>query len=75
MVIRLRTDKLEEQAALKGDRTQLAIAERIGVTESTIYRLFAGQATPRVATLVKFNEAYGVALHHLIRRETEAVTA
>lgn len=60
MPIRLRTDVLNERAQAAGDTTKLAIARRIGASNSTITRLLAGSTTPTVETLVALRDAYGL---------------
>ncbi|MFF4385549.1 helix-turn-helix domain-containing protein [Streptomyces sp. NPDC001552] len=69
MRVRLRTDVLKKRATAREDNTLQAIANRIGVEESTITRLFNGESEPRLATVLKLHDAYGVPVALLIRRE------
>lgn len=71
MRVRLRTDVLSDKAKELEDKTLQAIAKRIGVEESTITRLFNGESEPRLATVLKLHDAYGVPVAQLIRREID----
>lgn len=71
MRVRLRTDVLRTEADKQGDRTRQAIARRIGVTESTIGRLFSGDSEPTITTLLKLHHAYEIPLLHLINDDPE----
>lgn len=71
MRVRLRTDLLTEAAREQEDLTLQAIANRIGVEESTITRLFNGESEPRLRTVLKLHDAYAVPVTELIRREPE----
>lgn len=62
----LSVDVLRARAGQAGDNTAYAIAQRIGVRESTIFRLLKGKATPSVATLVAVRHAYGISLDELV---------
>ncbi|WP_327384989.1 helix-turn-helix domain-containing protein [Streptomyces sp. NBC_01207] len=76
MRLRLRTDELVEKAASKGDKDRKAIAVRIGVKPSTVCRLFSGESTPTLDTLMRLHDAYGVPLLMLVQRgESEQVPA
>lgn len=64
---RLHTAALREKAEGVGDATPRAIAQRIGVAESTISRLFSG-ATPKIETLIALRDAYGLPIEDLVVR-------
>jgi transcriptional regulator with XRE-family HTH domain len=80
--LRFRPDVLLDKAKAAGDLTHYAIAQRIGVRESTISRLVAGHTTPNLPTLGAIASAYGTTLDDLVTRvvvtvpaqRTEAVT-
>ncbi|MDN5277920.1 MAG: hypothetical protein PWR01_1885 [Clostridiales bacterium] len=48
------------------DMTQRELAERIGVTEVTISRYIKGERKPRIDTVGKIAEAFGVSIDYLL---------
>lgn len=64
-------DVLADKALAAGDITHQAIAHRIGVRESTIYRLLAGRTTPTLETACRIARAYGTSLDDLVPAHTE----
>lgn len=68
--LRFRVDVLTKKAEAKGDHTHYAIAQRIGVRESTISRLMAGRTIPNLLTLAALAGAYGTSLDDLVERGT-----
>ncbi|MEU9793792.1 helix-turn-helix transcriptional regulator [Streptomyces sparsogenes] len=69
---RLRSARLQEAAAAKGDHSSYAIAKRTGVAESTLSRLRRGMAQPATQTLLTLAAAYGLAVEELVDREAAA---
>ncbi|MFF1834140.1 helix-turn-helix domain-containing protein [Streptomyces sp. NPDC058231] len=63
----LRTDVLLERATAAGQITSSGIAQRIGVTDSTMWRLIEGRTTPSLRTLVALRRAYEISLDDLVR--------
>lgn len=63
---RLRSDRLREAAALRGDLSSYAISKRTGVPQSTLSRLRRHLATPAASSLVRLSSAYGVPINELI---------
>jgi transcriptional regulator with XRE-family HTH domain len=68
----LRSDRLDEAAAKKGDLSSYAIAKRTGLAESTLSRLRRGLASPATASLMKLSEIYGIPVDELIETAEEA---
>lgn len=65
-MLRLHAQYLSEKAEAAGDKTNIAIAVRTGVRESTISRLMTGRTTPSLATLAALAAAYDTTLDDLV---------
>ncbi|MHA6764805.1 helix-turn-helix domain-containing protein [Streptacidiphilus sp. PAMC 29251] len=52
--------KLREVAASMGDKTDYSIHKRTGLPKSTISRLFNGIGEPKLSTVDKLGEPYGL---------------
>lgn len=65
-MLRLRTDLLLVRAKEAGQTTPSGIAQRIGVQESTMWRLIEGRTTPSLPTLVALSNAYEISLDDLV---------
>ena len=63
--MRIRLRELRETKFI----TQVELAQRSGVSETTIVRLEAGQHEPRISTIRKLAEALGVEPAELVVRE------
>ncbi|WP_327421890.1 helix-turn-helix domain-containing protein [Streptomyces sp. NBC_01707] len=68
----LRTDLLLKAATAAGQKTPSGIAQRIGVKNSTMWRLIAGRTTPSLSTLVALSEAYEISLDDLVHQSEAA---
>ncbi|WTW95468.1 helix-turn-helix domain-containing protein [Streptomycetaceae bacterium NBC_01309] len=75
MTIHVRVDALAEKARAEGDTTMYAIAQRAGVRESTISRLFAGLTMPSLPTLGAVAVAYDMSLDDLVGLNRPGVPA
>ncbi|MFD5571955.1 helix-turn-helix domain-containing protein [Streptomyces cadmiisoli] len=74
--IRLHADRLRERAKAHGDESDHSIAQRTGVTASTLSRLLSGRTTPSAESLVALADAYGIPIDDLVQRpETEQPAA
>lgn len=62
----LSADVVRAAATQLGDRTDYAIARRLGLRQSTVSRLMAGRTVPTVTTLVAVRDAYGITLDDLV---------
>nr|WP_237497640.1 helix-turn-helix transcriptional regulator [Streptomyces sp. SID8377] len=62
----LRTSYLREKAGEAGDTTESKIAQRVGVRQTTIARLLAGETFPSVHTLFVLGAAYRLSMDELI---------
>jgi transcriptional regulator with XRE-family HTH domain len=71
--MRLAHERLKE-ARLRRLLTQAELAERAGMTESTINRLEQGVQTPRISSLRKLAKALDVPAEDLIRWGAEDAT-
>ncbi|NUP24148.1 MAG: helix-turn-helix transcriptional regulator [Streptomyces sp.] len=69
MRYRFNIKNLRDAAARVGDNTDYKIAQRTGLSQSTISRLAAGNCQPRAATQAAFYEAYQVPLNELMTIE------
>ncbi|MFF2650358.1 helix-turn-helix domain-containing protein [Streptomyces sp. NPDC058045] len=67
----LRSDRLMEAAATRGDHTSYAIWKRTGVAQSTLSRLRRGIAKPAADTLLTLATAYELSVDDLIDRDVE----
>lgn len=68
---RLRSDRLHEAAAARGDHSNYAIAKRTGLNQTTLSRICRGVAKPATETLLILAATYGLSLDELIARECE----
>jgi len=68
---RLRSARLHEVAAARGDHSNYAIAKRTGLNQTTLSRICRGVAKPAAGTLLVLSSAYGVSVDELIERENE----
>ncbi|NJP73185.1 helix-turn-helix transcriptional regulator [Streptomyces sp. C1-2] len=66
---RLRSARLREAAAARGDRSNYAIAKRTGLNQTTLSRLVRGIARPAADTLLTLSAAYSLSVDELIDRE------
>lgn len=71
----LRSDRLREAAAARGDRSAYAIAKRTGLAESTLSRLRRGLAAPTTASLMKLAHAYDISIEDLVETRAEEEAA
>jgi transcriptional regulator with XRE-family HTH domain len=74
-VYRLRVDKLRETTAIYGDTTGYAIAQRTGISESSVYRYLSGSAQPDLNSMLRISEAYEVHVEDLMERAQPAASA
>lgn len=65
-VPRLNVTKLREAAARAGDHTYYRIAQRTGLSESTVWRLVHAQSQPNVATQGRILAAYADLDFHVL---------
>ncbi|MBW8701850.1 hypothetical protein MBT84_19780 [Streptomyces sp. MBT84] len=65
---RLRSSRLQEAAAARGDHSNYAIAKRTGLNQTTLSRISRGVAKPATATLLVLSAAYGLSVDELIDR-------
>ncbi|MDX3068161.1 helix-turn-helix transcriptional regulator [Streptomyces sp. ND04-05B] len=68
---RLRSERLHEAAAARGDHSNYAIAKRTGLNQTTLSRICRGIAKPAAETLLTLATAYGLSVDELIQKETE----
>jgi transcriptional regulator with XRE-family HTH domain len=69
---RLRSERLHEVAAARGDHSNYAIAKRTGINQTTLSRICRGVAAPATKTLLTLATAYGLSLDDLVERQAEA---
>lgn len=67
---RLRSERLHEAAAARGDHSNYAIAKRTGLNQTTLSRICRGVAKPAAQTLLALAAAYGLSIDELVDRET-----
>ncbi|MFD8806254.1 helix-turn-helix domain-containing protein [Streptomyces sp. NPDC059597] len=67
-VYRLDITKLREAANAHGDHTQVAIARRTGIAESSVSRYLRAEAQPDLNCAMRIAEAYDVDLRTVIKR-------
>ncbi|MEE4489377.1 helix-turn-helix domain-containing protein [Streptomyces sp. BE230] len=75
---RLRVDRLWAIARQHGDTTRHAIYKRTGISQSSAYRVMAGQQQPDLNSILRIAAAYGIAveeLMELIADDAESVPA
>ncbi|MFE0376205.1 helix-turn-helix domain-containing protein [Streptomyces inhibens] len=71
---RLCVTELRKVAAAAGDRTAYAIHKRVGISESSAYRIFSGESQPDLNSMLLIGETYGVTVESLVERvEVERV--
>ncbi|MFF9205099.1 helix-turn-helix domain-containing protein [Streptomyces sp. NPDC014986] len=71
---RLNVAKLLEKTETCGDRTGYAIARRAGISESSAYRILAGEAQPDLNSAMRLAEAYDLDIREVMERiQIEAV--
>lgn len=68
---RLCSDRLQEAAAAKGDRSSYAIAKRTGLAQSTLSRLRRGLAKPATGSLLILSATYGLSVDELLEHPTK----
>ena len=68
---RLRSARLHEVAAARGDHSNYAIAKRTGLNQTTLSRICRGVATPATQTLLTLAIAYGLSIDELIDHPVE----
>lgn len=68
---RLRSARLHEAAAARGDHSNYAIAKRTGLNQTTLSRICRGIARPAAETLLVLSSAYGLSVDELIEREND----
>ncbi|MCM2579519.1 helix-turn-helix domain-containing protein [Streptomyces meridianus] len=67
----LRSERLREAAAAKGDHSFYKIAKRTGIAESTLSRLRRGIASPAAETLLTLATTYGLSVEELVDQQAE----
>lgn len=72
---RLRSVRLQEAAAARGDHTNYAIAKRTGLNQTTLSRICRGLAKPATQTLLTLAAAYELSIDELIDRDIESGAA
>ncbi|QFZ72887.1 helix-turn-helix domain-containing protein [Streptomyces fagopyri] len=65
-MLRLHMAKLLVKAREFGDESVIDVAQRTGISRSTLHRLAAGTKQPSLATLWTLRDAYGVRLDTLV---------
>lgn len=70
---RLRSARLHEVAAARGDHSNYAIAKRTGLNQTTLSRICRGVAAPATKTLLTLAAAYGLSLDELVERQAQHV--
>ncbi|GED84429.1 hypothetical protein TNCT6_15140 [Streptomyces sp. 6-11-2] len=65
-MLRLHMAKLLVKAKELGDESVADVAQRTGISRSTLHRLAAGTKEPSLATLWTLRDAYGVGLDTLV---------
>lgn len=69
---RLRSVRLQEAAAARGDHSNYAIAKRTGLNQTTLSRICRGIAKPAAQTLLTLATAYELSVDELIDRDAES---
>jgi transcriptional regulator with XRE-family HTH domain len=72
---RLRSARLHEAAAARGDHSNYAIAKRTGLNQTTLSRICRGIVKPAAQTLLTLATAYELSIDELIDRDSEGVAA
>lgn len=67
-VFRLDVPKVLEVAAERGDKTRADILRRTGISESSVYRILAGETQPDLNSAMRLAEAYDIDLRQVIKR-------
>ncbi|MFD3498815.1 helix-turn-helix domain-containing protein [Streptomyces sp. NPDC058678] len=68
---RLRSARLREAAAARGDHSNYAIAKRTGLNQTTLSRICRGVAAPATKTLLTLAATYGLSLDELVDRQAQ----
>jgi transcriptional regulator with XRE-family HTH domain len=71
---RLRSERLHEAAAARGDHSNYAIAKRTGLNQTTLSRICRGIAKPAAETLLTLATASGLSVDELIQQDAETET-
>ena len=66
---RLRSERLHEVAAARGDHSNYAIAKRTGINQTTLSRICRGVAAPATKTLLTLAATYDLSLDDLVERQ------
>jgi transcriptional regulator with XRE-family HTH domain len=66
---RLRSARLHEAAAARGDHSNYAIAKRTGLNQTTLSRICRGVAKPAAETLIVLAQTYGLSVDELIEQQ------
>ncbi|MFJ5150868.1 helix-turn-helix domain-containing protein [Streptomyces sp. NPDC088353] len=69
---RLRSARLQEAAAARGDHSNYAIAKRTGLNQATLSRICRGVAEPATKTLLTLASTYGLSIDELIDQAAQA---
>ena len=67
---RLRSARLREAAAARGDHSNYAIAKRTGLNQTTLSRISRGVAKPAAETLLVLSQTYELSIEELIERQS-----
>lgn len=70
---RLRSARLHEVAAARGDHSNYAIAKRTGLNQTTLSRICRGVAAPATKTLLTLAATYDLSLDELVERQAQHV--
>jgi transcriptional regulator with XRE-family HTH domain len=74
-VYRLNVARLLEKTQQQGDTTGYAIARRSGISESSAYRILAGDAQPDLNSAMRLAEAYDLDIREVMERVPIEVAA
>lgn len=69
---RLRSARLHEVAAARGDHSNYAIAKRTGLNQTTLSRICRGLVKPAAQTLLTLATVYELSIDELIDRDAES---
>lgn len=70
-MLRLHMAQLLVKASKLGDESVADVAQRTGISRSTLHRLAAGTKEPSLATLWTLHDTYGVGLDTLVYDDPE----
>lgn len=65
---RLDIPRFLEAVRQHGDKTNVAISRRTGITESSVSRYLRGEAQPDLNCAMRLSETYGIDLRDVIKR-------